>query len=564
MEDWSDAVAELGRAFVVNARERLDRMEQLLDALAALPADTEALRELMRHFHGLGGSGGAFGFASVTVVGRQGEQETGRRLADGGPPSAPEVASWRDLVAAARAALAIPVPSVGPEPEEAPTRDRKRTAPDVLVVDDDASDRSSLERLLVLEGMTVRTAPDRTTAETLVAERMPDAAIVDVRLPDGSGDDFVRWLRSQPGGVAPAVLVVSILGEFLDKVEAIRAGADGFFPKPVDGERLCRRLANLFDRNDPGDPRVLYVEDDPDQAAYVDTVLGAAGYRVRVCEDPRRFEADLNAFQPDLVLVDLLLPGIDGTDLARFVRQDESRASLPVVFLSTQTEVKARIESVRAGGTNPRQAGPGGAPPLHRRGARRASPAPEAAPPPRRADAGAHAYGLPRAGASAPHQGEATPARHDGPRRPRPGSLQDGQRQLRPPGGGPGPPLAGVPPQAEAAPLGRGRALRGGGVRPPPRGPRRGRGRSARGRPPRGVRPGRAPGRRRDPVPRDVQRRRRGARRSRDGRCGVARAADDALYAAKRQGRNRVVRAGGPAAPAGRNVKPASGAPSSS
>jgi diguanylate cyclase (GGDEF)-like protein len=96
---------------------------------------------------------------------------------------------------------------------------------------------------------------------------------------------------------------------------------------------------------------VLSVEDDPDQAGLVRSILESAGYEVCVAAGAREFEEALIAFRPDLVLMDILLPGgVSGYDLARCLRQDERYATLPVLFLTTEQQIHVRIEAVRAGG----------------------------------------------------------------------------------------------------------------------------------------------------------------------------------------------------------------------
>jgi two-component system cell cycle response regulator len=101
----------------------------------------------------------------------------------------------------------------------------------------------------------------------------------------------------------------------------------------------------------PAEPaRILYMEDSPTQAAYAGKVLEGAGYLVRCCADPEGFAAELDAFQPNLVLMDILLPGITGYDLVRRLRGEERMAALPVLFLTTEDQVQARIETVRSGG----------------------------------------------------------------------------------------------------------------------------------------------------------------------------------------------------------------------
>jgi diguanylate cyclase (GGDEF)-like protein len=97
-------------------------------------------------------------------------------------------------------------------------------------------------------------------------------------------------------------------------------------------------------------PRVLYMDDSRVQGAYVESVLEAAGYLVRCCVDPQRFLAEMAAFRPALVLMDCLLPGTTGYDLVRLLRGEERFAALPVIFLTTEDRVQARIDTVRAGG----------------------------------------------------------------------------------------------------------------------------------------------------------------------------------------------------------------------
>ena len=160
----------------------------------------------------------------------------------------------------------------------------------------------------------------------------------------------MEHLRAQPGGDRPVVFVVGGHGGVLDRVEAIHCGADGHFAKPIDVLALVRRLRFLLDRESTEPPRILSVEDDPRQAAFLRTVLGSAGYELRVVEDPARLESELAAFRPDLVLMDVLLPGVSGYDLVRSLRQDERHATLPVIILTTQGELDARIEAARAGG----------------------------------------------------------------------------------------------------------------------------------------------------------------------------------------------------------------------
>jgi diguanylate cyclase (GGDEF)-like protein len=339
---------ELRATFVREAHLRADEMDRLLSVLSSDRSDRQALHELMRGFHSFTGSGTTNGFPRITAIGRMVEEECTTRLREGTRPSATDLESWRRHLADLRAEIVAPT-EPSSVPAAAPRGPAPLSAPDILIVDDDPEILATLKRYVEQEGMTARCALSHAEALRAIDAAMPDGLLVDIVLPDGSGYDLVERFRELPGGETPPVLVISVRTGFLDKVEATHCGADGYFEKPVDWETLIRRLVYLLDRNQRQGSRVLSVEDDPVQAAFVRTILESAGYTVRVCEDPRRFEADLTSFRPDLLLMDVVLPGMNGYDLARFVRQYERYAALPIVFLTTEAQMEAKIRATIAG-----------------------------------------------------------------------------------------------------------------------------------------------------------------------------------------------------------------------
>jgi diguanylate cyclase (GGDEF)-like protein len=96
--------------------------------------------------------------------------------------------------------------------------------------------------------------------------------------------------------------------------------------------------------------RILVVEDDPAQAGSIRATLESAGHQVRVCDDPRRFAGDLAAFDPELVLMDLVLPGVTGYELVRSLRQAPGAPAPPVLYLAAQGEMHGRPETAQPDG----------------------------------------------------------------------------------------------------------------------------------------------------------------------------------------------------------------------
>ena len=351
MQSWEDAYSHLRASFVHEAAARLDQLTSLLGALAANPADSASLLELRRRFHAFAGAGTSYGFPEVTEQGLRGERECAALIRQGAAPSQEDIERWRGVVATLREVFASARETRPEAPKEAaaPARHGPES---ILIVDEDEHVRQSLTHLLETEGMKARAVRTKEEAVKALGEALPNGVITDIRLADGSGYDLVEHIRGLPLAAAESlpILILSPLSPFLDKVEAIHCGADAYFEKPVDWEALMRRLQHLLDRNRPESSRILSVEDDPHQSAFVSAVLRSAGYEVQVCDDPTRFDADLVAFKPDLVLMDIMLPGITGYDLVRYLRQDERHAALPVIFLTTDGQLQARIETAKVGG----------------------------------------------------------------------------------------------------------------------------------------------------------------------------------------------------------------------
>ena len=319
-----------------------------LDTLRKEPGDRESLHHLMRLFHGLAGSGATYGFDAVSELGREGEHQCDVCLEEKRSPVEGELSGWEELLEGIQEEVCRDDGKVVEIPAEAPGSASREY--EILVVEGDRETGKILEDHLVQEGMVVCRTGTLREASEILERRMPDGLIVETSLSDGRGYDLVRRVRSLPGGDQLAVLVTSVPNTFLDKVEAIHSGADGFFEKPLDWNALLRRLASLLDRLHVGPPRILSVEDDPSQADYIRTVLESAGYLVHVCDEPAGFEHELSHFKPDLVLMDVVLPLVTGYDLVRFLRQNEQYATLPVIFLTTKDQVSDRMEAARVGG----------------------------------------------------------------------------------------------------------------------------------------------------------------------------------------------------------------------
>jgi diguanylate cyclase (GGDEF)-like protein len=310
----------------------------------------DALRSLRLHFHGLAGAGDTYGFTDVSGLASRGEAICARAASRSGPATPREAGEWLDLTGSIRNALDAAAP-VDPSFIDRGSGAEPAAPSGILVVMDDLATFSLLRQVCEREGFVVRSALSASEARRELERELPAGVLLDATLPDGPSAELVESIRALPGGDSVAVIIVAGAGDFTDRVEAIHCGADGYFCKPVDVGALLRRLHHLLGRNRRAPARVLSVEEQGEESAFHRAILESAGYEVRVCADPARFESELASFRPDLVLLDARLSGgANGHELARYLRQEERYATLPVIFLAAKGEPQDRIAALRSGG----------------------------------------------------------------------------------------------------------------------------------------------------------------------------------------------------------------------
>ncbi|WP_455230932.1 response regulator transcription factor [Geopseudomonas aromaticivorans] len=121
---------------------------------------------------------------------------------------------------------------------------------DLLLIDDDRELTDLLAAWLGQEGFRVRACHDGVSARQALAEQAPDAVVLDVMLPDGSGLELLKQLRSEHSELP--VLMLSARGEPLDRILGLELGADDYLAKPCDPRELTARLRAVLRRVQPG------------------------------------------------------------------------------------------------------------------------------------------------------------------------------------------------------------------------------------------------------------------------------------------------------------------------
>jgi CheY-like chemotaxis protein len=226
--------------------------------------------------------------------------------------------------------LEVPAPA-----EEQPV---PSVRPTILVVDDDRATRDLIVRGLVKEGFRAITARKGEEALRLARSQRPDAISLDVLMPGMDGWTVLRTLKADPVTASIPVVVVSMLD---DSDIGFALGAADYLTKPVNRDHLVSTLRRFRDGSPaPGRRPVLVVEDDRAAREVICRALERDGWLVREAENGRAALNQVAHEVPDLVVLDLMMPKMDGFEFVSELRRSERGRGVPVVVV-TAKEVTA-------------------------------------------------------------------------------------------------------------------------------------------------------------------------------------------------------------------------------
>jgi signal transduction histidine kinase/DNA-binding response OmpR family regulator len=239
---------------------------------------------------------------------------------------------------------AKPVASA-PEPRRPPRRLPTGETARVLVVDNDRHRAYLLKGLLMAAGHHVQVADDADAALAQARSDRPMLAVVSGHVPEAAS--LLATIEHDPDTRKCAVVA---LGDAGQAQELLGAGADEFVELPLQPHVLrdtCNRLLVEGARKEA--PRVLVVDDDASIRAICREVLEHAGYTVREVASSDGAVQEARRFRPDLVLLDVMMPIIDGFRTAERLRADAGTGLTPIIFLSAKGDTADKVRAFRSG-----------------------------------------------------------------------------------------------------------------------------------------------------------------------------------------------------------------------
>lgn len=209
---------------------------------------------------------------------------------------------------------------------------------------------NTFAKVLSENGYSINLQPDLMSfAESIDSEQaLPSLIILDTALNiPHSAQCNIQHLKAGIKDFPPLIFLAE-QGDTLSRLEAVRAGASDYLLKTVTSDILLDTVAQYL--NPPTSQKILIVDDDNIGAEYISNIIRAAGYQSQVLAEPLRIFEILESFQPDLLILDIYMPDCSGIELAKAIRQCCCHNLMPILFLTTGTDIDQELCALGSGG----------------------------------------------------------------------------------------------------------------------------------------------------------------------------------------------------------------------
>jgi signal transduction histidine kinase/DNA-binding response OmpR family regulator/CHASE3 domain sensor protein len=198
----------------------------------------------------------------------------------------------------------------------------------VLCIDDDPDAIDLLRKYLAAEGFSVSNASTGTEGIRKAIEEQPALITLDIMLPDKDGWQVLRELKQNTQTAKIPVIIHSIID---NQPLAVSLGAIDIMPKPVDLDKL---LSLVQENCRAKDQYVLIVDDNVEFSLVMKELIEQDGYTVKAAHDGEQALAIVRESRPAIIFLDLVMPGMDGFEVVKRLKQNDESADIPVVILS--------------------------------------------------------------------------------------------------------------------------------------------------------------------------------------------------------------------------------------
>ena len=316
------------------AFQRLAILENLAVALAENKATPELQTQAKSSAHKLAGSLGGFGFPEGSKIAKQIENILDNNLVEKA-----NTKLFTKLTASLNCELQH-------KPFEETVRNRLSSNISLLIIENNHDFGQQLVREAHKKKIKTFTASNLEQAKKLIQRESLAAVVYKIVFPDGEDLAFLEQLHRDK----PQLPIISIIedAQFLDRLGVVRKGCNLVLEYPVNPSIVITSVTELI-QNTGGSAKVLVVDDDPQVLLSLEISLEPWGFQLTTLDQPGEFWNTLEEVEPDILVLDIEMPQINGIELCQILRCDRRWQQLPVLFLTVHQDEKTQHQAFAIG-----------------------------------------------------------------------------------------------------------------------------------------------------------------------------------------------------------------------
>ncbi len=360
MSAQTEAIAtklkKIREAYIKQLPVQLERIRASYSEFVLGEQGNDSLEDLHRRIHTMKGACASFRLGLLSSVALTGEQLAKEAMKSADPPDR----FWHQKMQELFARMELEISTVDPmqgmalqfqELATAAEETSEREQKVVYLCEDDSYQRLTLAAQIGCFGFEITSFGELEQLANAVKSAPPDAIVMDIIFPEKpfGGSEIMQAIQSGLENPIPTIFISSN-GTLANRLSAVRAGSSAYFVKPLNMTDLCTTLTLLTSSEKPEPYRIMIVDDDPLLSEYHALILQEAGMITLVVNDPLQVMSPLFEFKPDLILMDVYMPGCNGMELAKAIRQIGAYFSIPIVYLSSETDSDKQHLAMQIGG----------------------------------------------------------------------------------------------------------------------------------------------------------------------------------------------------------------------
>ena len=324
---------------------RIKELRKQLEEFIKSPDDSACADALVLAAHKLAGSGATFGYKNLSERTKKIEN-IAKEVLGGKALGELQIQNLQETMDKLESDHGI-IGKLGTFPVDLPLKGSERI---IYFLDDATSEEDELSNQLRLFGYTI----EKITAFQGIEEALlPDTEqilIINASiLSEIENRKKLTELKKHFSTVL-RIFFISQHGDFDLRLVSVRAGGDAFFHIPTDVDLIVDRIESYAKRLMSEPYHILIVDDEPEQIAYHALILQQAGMITSVASNPQQVLKILVEARPELILMDMYMPGCSGTELLTIIRQQQAFITIPIIFLSVEERLNRQIEAIWQGG----------------------------------------------------------------------------------------------------------------------------------------------------------------------------------------------------------------------